>query len=217
MNPDLHSKNNILVIGGGRFGCLALERLAGKVSAVVEPQPSPKLLALAAEQSIQVLRVNGAVALEQALSGQAPPDWVVPALPKHLLVEWLLLCLPQARRLEVPAHAIPPLPNVIPGEGSQYYASLADFLCPDDCPEPAGKCTMTGQTREKPLFSILAEIIVPQMQTAVVRSYQMAPGVGGYKAADLLELRQRLKARGGKWLLATACRCHGVLGAVDLG
>jgi hypothetical protein len=217
MNPDLHSKNNILVIGGGRFGCLALGRLAGKVSAVVEPQPSTKLLALTTEQSIQVLRKNGAAALEQALSSQDPPAWVVPALPKHLLVEWLLLCLPQARRLGIPAQAIPPLPSVIAGEGSQYYASLADFLCPDDCPEPAGKCTVTGQTREKPLFSLLAEITTPEMRTAVVRSYQMAPGVGGYKATDLLELRQRLVAKGGKWLLATACRCHGVLGAVDLG
>ncbi len=213
----MSGKNNILVIGGGRFGCLALERLGSKVSAMVEPEPSPELLSLTAELSIQVLRKDGAQALDEALSGPQPPDWVVPALPRHLLIDWLEMTLPRAERLELEAQTLPALPSVTAGEEAQYYLSLADFLCPDDCPEPAGKCTVTGQEREEPLHDLLAKIRLAGVRTAVVRSYQMAPGVGGYKSSDLLKLRQLISERGGKWLLATSCRCHAVMGALDLG
>ena len=56
----------------------------------------------------------------------------------------------------------------------------------------------------------------PGRTTAVLRSHQLAPGVGGYRAAELLGLRDRLAAQGGDWLLATACRCHGVAGSLGL-
>lgn len=208
---------DVLVVGGGRFGCLALRRLAGRVRGMVEPRPTPALLSLVQEHGIHLLREDGAQALDQALNGPQPPVWVVPALPRHLVVEWLRLALPEARRLDLPPEVLPDLPSVIAGEGGQAYLSLADFLCPEDCPEPPGYCTLTGLPREQPLYQILAGLSAPGLKTAVVRSHQLAPGVGGCQAADLLELRDQMQRRGGRWLLGTACCCHGVLGALEAG
>jgi hypothetical protein len=94
--------------------------------------------------------------------------------------------------------------------------SLADFLCPDNCPEPAENCTVTGRPRGKPLFARLAGIELPGWSVGVIRSHQLTPGVGGCRVADLLALRERIVKSGGRWLVATACRCHGALGALEL-
>ena len=142
------------MVGGGRFGCLALERLGTRVRAVVEPRPTRHLEELASTIGVPVILKQGVAALSQALDSENPPVWVVPALPRHLLLDWLLaeLAAQGAHRLETPAEALPSLPSVIPGVDGQWYLSRADFMCPDDCPEPADKCTVTGQPRGEPLF-----------------------------------------------------------------
>ena len=210
------AKPDVLVIGGGRFGCLAIQRLPGRVATVVEPQPSPELHSLVQKQVIHVLTIGGAQALEQALVGPVLPVWVVPALPRHLLLDWLLLSLPNATLRDLPSGVLPGLPSVIAGEEGLAYLSLADFQCPDDCLEPEGYCTATGLPREEPLYEILAGMTAPGMNTAVLRSHQLAPGVGGFQSAELLALRERIQTQGGRWLLATACSCHGVVSSLEI-
>ena len=101
-----------------------------------------------------------------------------------------------------------------PGREGQVYLSLADFLCPDDCPEPAEICTVTKNPRGRPLHERLAAISADGWSTGVLASRQLAPGVGGLAVDDLLRMKQRVAARGGGWLLGTACKCHGVLQAL---
>lgn len=209
-------RRDVLVIGGGRFGRLAIQRLPGRVAAVVEPRPGPDLLSLIQMYGIRLLISDGAQAMEQVLAGPEPLTWVVPALPRHLLADWLLLTLAGARRVDLPAGLLPHLPSVLATEEGQAYLSLADFRCPDDCPEPEGFCTFTGLAREEPLHQTLAGLSAPGMRTAVLRSHQMAPGVGGYRVDDLLALRERLRDQAGRWLLGTACSCHGVLSALEI-
>ncbi|MCF8031548.1 MAG: hypothetical protein K9K66_01860 [Desulfarculaceae bacterium] len=217
-SPGKPAARDILVIGGGRFGCLALERLENRVSTVAEPEPTPRLRELAQDVGAELWPERGVKALQKALAQERPPVWVVPALPRHLLYDWLLseLARLEARPLDTPRDALPGLPSITPdGEGG-WYLSRADFLCPDDCPEPAGKCTVTGKPRGEPLFADLGRIVLPDRRTAVVRSHQLAPGVGGYRTEDLLSMRKLLASRGGRWLLATACRCHGVINSLEL-
>ena len=90
LEPKNKPSRDILVIGGGRFGRLALERLPGRVATVVEPEPDEGLLALAHAQGVEVVRALGVDFLAPALAGNQPPRWVVPALPRHLLYDWLL-------------------------------------------------------------------------------------------------------------------------------
>ncbi len=210
------SQGQVLVIGGGRFGRLAVERLGPRVCLVVEPDPGPELEALGAP----VLAADGIAAASELLEQPQAPDWVVPALPLHFVGEWLLLCLAdqEPRLLPVPRESLPPAAWVGPGQHQEWYLSLADFLCPDDCPEPARVCTVTGQPRGEPMYQRLASIRLPGFQTVALRSRQLAPGVGGLRREELMALRGRL-AQGGaesRWVIATACRCHGVVQALAL-
>ena len=94
--------------------------------------------------------------------------------------------------------------------------SLADFLCPDDCPEPPKLCTVTGKPRGEPLYQRLGRMNPPGWSVAVLRSRQLAPGVGGCLPPEMLHIKQRIKAQGGTWLVATSCRCHGVVNGLSL-
>lgn len=212
------ARQDILVIGGGRFGRLALERLPGRVATVVEPAPDDGLVALARRQGAELVQASGVDFLAPALAADRPPAWVVPALPRHLLHDWLLRELaPQgARAVEVPQEALPPVASVFQGDEGQLFVSLADFLCPDDCPEPPKLCTVTGKPRGEPLYQRLAGMSLTGRRVAVLRSRQLAPGVGGCLPGELLQIKEQIEAQGGDWLVATSCRCHGVVSGLSL-
>jgi len=207
-------KADVLVVGGGRFGRLAVARLGGRVLAVAEPHPSAQLMAA----GIPVIRRDGAAAAAELIQADRPPAWVVPALPRHFLTDWLKIVLPDFRFKTVafPRAALPPVASLNKGSAGQYYLSLADSICPDDCPEPAGRCTLTGLPRKEPLFKMLAGLKVPGWRTVVLRSHQLAPGVGGIKTAEMKALARAIARKPGRLILATACRCHGVAQGLEL-
>lgn len=208
------SRGRVLVVGGGRFGQKAVTSLGSRVLAVVEPQPSPELLALGAP----VWPLEGVVGLRQALAAPRPPVWVAPCLPRHLLADWLRAELSHLapRTLPLDAAGLADLPQVIAGEQGQLYLSLTDTRCPDNCPEPARICLKTGLPRGVPLHQRLAGLARPGFANAVLVSRQMAPGLGAVAVAEMLFWRDQMARRGGQWLVATACRCHGVLEALTL-
>ena len=70
---------------------------------------------------------------------------------------------------------------------------------------------MSGESREAPLSAALAAVNLPGWSTRVIPSRQLAPGVGGYPPGALLALGRELTGLAGKLLIATACRCHGVV------
>ena len=197
------------VIGGGRFGRLALERMPGKVALVVEPSPEPDPHELGAP----VWRLDGVEATRQMLSSSHPPKYIIPTLPVHLFARWLCQSLPKTRpsTLNIPKDVHSYLQLNTQCINNVLYVSLADFICPDDCPEPANICIVTGKPRGVPLFERMAALAGLGYQVAVARSHQLAPGIGGLAARDLLELRAQVVRSGGDWILATACKCHGAL------
>ncbi len=213
----------IWIIGGGRFGGLAAERLARRKRPpeLVIVDPDADRLAGLKGPGRQCRAADGIEFLAARLGPDpepdAAPDWVVPALPLHLAAEWLRRRLgPDGlRRHSLPGEWTEALPNPFPGESGDLYVSFADFLCPDDCPEPAGFCTATGKPREGNLFDRLAGLDRPEFPVQVVRSHQLAPGVGGLRPDRLLRLLRRVSKTPGLQAVATACRCHGVVTALE--
>lgn len=209
--------NQVLVLGGGRFGRLAVKRLGSRVALVVEPHPTPELRSL----GVEILASDGVAAAKNILDSPRSPAWLVPALPLHFLRRWLFLCLsdhnPQLH--EIPRQALPQVAMLHAGHDKEWYLSMADFVCPDDCPEPAGLCTHTGQPRKGQMFEMLAKVRLPDFETRVLRSHQLAPGVGALARQELLDLREEIRGRGpgSSWVIGTACRCHGVVQAMHLG
>jgi hypothetical protein len=75
-------------------------------------------------------------------------------------------------------------------------------------------CSVTGEGRKANLFELIQKIEVPGYQTLVVRSHQLALGVGGYQLSTLWRLLEAARSSDKNILVATACRCHGVINAL---
>lgn len=202
-----------VIIGGGYFGRLAIERLRSRVKMVVDiRQPED-----CDSSSVPWVIADGVRTLDPLLAQNPDLQWIVPAIPIHLLKEWLTHTLANHYSSEppLPQEALPLVPMIFAGRASQYYLSLAEFQCPDDCPEPANLCTSTGKPRGEDLHKRLAAVKLPGWKTCVLRSRQLAPGVGGLPRQELFTIRERIRREGGRWLLATSCRCHAVVDGVE--
>ena len=102
------------------------------------------------------------------------------------------------------------IPGTRRGPQGELYVSRARHLCPDDCAEPE-VCPVTGEPRDPPLHQELASLRLTGYEIRVIPSRQLAPGVGGYPPGRLLDLARGMGALKGNVLIATACRCHGVI------
>ena len=209
----------VWVLGAGRFGIRALERLsAGRPATrftVVDPDEAS--LARCEGPGRRLILAEGVAYLAGNLRPGEGPDWIVPALPLHLAAEWCLRLLGPGKlqRADVSDAARAFLPHPIWGARGDVYVSQADFLCPDDCPEPRDLCTVTQKPRPRNLFELLAEAPLPGISGVhVLRSRQLGPGAGGYRPRALFSLLDQVRRAGGDPAIATACRCHGVLTAV---
>jgi len=147
-------------------------------------------------------------------------SWVIPALPKHLLFDFILTNI--QGQLEAEQAPVPELGLGLPFEfktdTGTLYLSYADFTCPPDCSEPEEYCTVTGLPREKPLYQLLESIDAEPFISYVLRSTQLAPGLGGFKPEDALAFKNQLEDAGpGKFLVSTSCSCHAVMDGLYIG
>lgn len=212
--PEPYPPKAIWILGAGRFGRLAAERLQkrhpGSDFLVVDSREE-KLVRL---RNDLTLSTRAEDALSFLLSSEFPDDvWIIPAVPVHVAFQWILREL--QKRGHASSHPVPDtvdavVPNPLRRRGT-VYASYATFICPDACSEPEEICTHTGGPRRGNLFEHLGRISPPEFRTVVVRSWQLAPGVGGYPGWKLREALEKIAARPGNYLVATACRCHGVI------
>jgi hypothetical protein len=211
------SRQTIWILGGGRFGHLAAQRLGPKalVAAiyVVEKQPQ----ALSAFHDLDRIETIGADAIQfidQHLMTINAGDWIVPAVPLHVAHNWVTRTLMRSGTvtpLDNYWRLRSQLFNPMQGLDGAIYTSIADFRCPDDCAEPFGYCTITGKPRPAVMHRHLKNLSLPGIATRVIRSQQLAPGVGGYQVQALLDTLAWVKQQTSPMLLATACQCHAVL------
>ena len=149
-----------------------------------------------------------------------PESIIIPAVPFHLAFEWLMAMIQkdhQIHRFDIPPEIILKLPHPSQSSNNETICSYADFICPEDCIEPERVCTITGEPRGTPLFELIARIRSEGFQTRVIRSRQIGPGIGGYPVREIWDLKERIvQGKVGKWLIGTACRCHGILSAFKI-
>jgi len=206
----------IIIVGAGHFGqrAAALLNSAPCASLWIVDRDAKKLKTMG---NIGAKRIaeDGVRFLAKHFSHLAPSTFIIPAVPVHLAFEWLRTYKSRPRAIEqlpVPKAFALRLPHTWDGSEGSLLASYADFRCPEDCPEPTNRCTVTGKKRETPLYRLLAEVEIRGFGVHVIRSRQLAPGVGGYRVKDLKELLGKiLEGSKRKWLVATACKCHGVV------
>jgi hypothetical protein len=208
-----------LIIGCGYFGSRAARQLLRikshpKIIAVDKNREAVKKLS---HLPIETIVDDGLSYLNLFLSEGRTGHYIIPSVPFHLAFEFILLRLKPfgARRAKVPS--LSGLPNPEIGKTGDLYTSLADFLCPEDCPEPSRYCTVTRRKREKPLYDILRDLKGP-FESKVIISQQLSLGVGGFQPKELLALLEDVKQRkrsGKLFLISTASRCHAVTSALS--
>lgn len=210
-----------IVIGAGHFGKRAVEILSSRYSSAlwVVDRDEQALTTLDCSRLGCILN-EGVPFLVTHFHLLRDVNIVVPAVPLHLAFEWLKAYPDKEfviRPLPVPEKMKNLMPHSWDGRDGSLLVSYADFRCPDDCPEPAHECTVTGKRRGKPMHELLESLPVEGFRVHVIESRQLAPGVGGYCVGDLKTLLKRIESGGeAKWLVGTACRCHGVVSAMEV-
>jgi len=205
----------IWIIGIGQFGLLAAEKLP-KIHnrhhfVLVDPDRENLLRGEGPNRTLEPM--DGVSFLNQRLHTSKAPDWIIPALPIHLAAEWCLLRrgLKGLERIAIPPEIDRLVPNPVRDPSGNLYISHADFICPDDCAEPADICTVTQKRRNTNMFELLGRIRITKFRSLVVRSYQLCPGIGGYRPRQLFDLLKQVEKNEEDFLVSTACRCHGVM------
>ena len=209
----------IWIIGVGQFGFIAFQILSQSSldRNFVLVDPVAKNLRRCKGPTARLEISDGIEFLDKYLEKGRQPDWIIPALPVHLAAEWLLLNLgPQKlRRVSLPPELAKSVPNPCHGTEGNLYVSHADFRCPRDCDEPRDTCTITGQQRKQNMYDFLGNLQLQPFKPLNIRSHQLGPGIGGYRAEQLLELKKTVEQVTGPVLLSTACRCHGVITGLE--
>ena len=209
----------IWIIGVGRFGQLAFERLSesGKKQRFVLVDPLEENLLHCKGPTTKHVVSDGIKYIEKHLKNFHKPDWIIPALPIHLAAEWFLLHLGPSRlgRIDLPTQLDLLVPNPIRGPEGNLYVSHADFRCPEDCDEPRDICTITRKTRKRNMHELLGDLDVDPFTALCMQSHQLGPGIGGYRSEQLIKFMEKVDQTRGAILLSTACRCHGVITGLD--
>jgi hypothetical protein len=206
-----------LILGAGKFGRLSLRRLTARDPEarflVIDRQESALAEARTSKNERAEMRAGEAVTYLATHLGPEPPwDWLIPMVPVHVAYGWLLagpLAGEDWEPAEVPRDLEDLAALAVRGSARELYLSQARHRCPDDCDEPRA-CPVTGEEHQ-PLFTKLTEASCPELPILVVASRQLAPGVGGFAPQRLLELAAKVAEAPGPLLIATACRCHGVV------
>ncbi|MBN1278077.1 MAG: hypothetical protein JXA35_11365 [Deltaproteobacteria bacterium] len=213
------SEDAVFIIGSGHFGSRAARLLNQKSEErifVVDLDKSS--LSQVEELPVRRIVYDGVLFLIQNFSLLKFSSLIVPAVPVHLVFEWLRGYLEtslEVKRISLPQEIKPFLPFTWPANDGSLLVSFADFMCPDDCSEPE-YCTVTGERRDTPLYDLISGLELPGFNIHVIRSKQLAAGLGGYRVSEMAEAAEMVaKNVEGKWLIGTACRCHGILTAFE--
>jgi hypothetical protein len=213
--------NNLWIIGGGKFGLRAAKSLSEKhaLNSLTIVEKDKTVCRQLDRLGFEAVCTDGIQYLERNLTDAQYPDWIVPAIPLHVAYEWIRIKLSKThtvQKIAAPNDLVRTLPHPIKAGTGQLFISIADFKCPEDCPEPDEICTYTGEPRLMILHEFLRSIQRKDIKTVVIRSHQLAPGVGGYRPAALFEALNQTQASPLPVLLCTACKCHGVMDAFIL-
>jgi hypothetical protein len=211
----------IWILGAGKFGRIAAEALGRKIEnadiTIIEKDKKACHRLSGVEHA--VICADAIDFVTENLKTRDEPDWIIPVIPVHVAFEWIKARLRADHRIEtltLPDSLEKVLPNACRGNTGRLYISHADFRCPANCPQPPNRCTHTGKTRPTYLYKTLELLTCPQFTSVVVRSWQLCPGVGGYKPLDLFQALDSVRASRKPVLLSTACGCHGVLDVFEI-
>jgi hypothetical protein len=219
LNPS--TEKSFWIIGGGRFGRQAAEVLRRRHASadILVIEKLPQRCRELADQGFRTVCSEGVGYLRRHLKASDRGRWIVPSAPVHVAFEWLRAMFSESDGVEVlpvPDEISSRLPNVVHGRAGEVFASNADFICPPDCTEAGWICTATGRRRPRSMYAFIRRLQLPGVKILVIRSFQLAAGVGALRPKDLFAALDESRSGNIPLLLATSCRCHAVLSLFNI-
>ncbi len=141
------------------------------------------------------------------------PELVFPTAPIHLaaaivkenynMTEW-------NEGINCVLSGLPTKIIVSVGKGSVVVSYNRDNTCIENCNAP-DICPVTKIKKPAPMYEIVRFAIIPD--GFLIKSDYLKPGLGAIKGEKILELIEIVRSKK-NIVVATACRCHGVITAL---
>jgi hypothetical protein len=206
-----------LVIGGGKYGCHAIEYLQQQKKQFLVVDTDPDCLAVKrfklkiSESPTSEGFVDGGLSKVLELIGELKPEYVFPTAPVHIAADLVKIKFDLVPWSKAITAILPKLPEVVVLHvgGERLVVSFnKGHDCVDKCSMPE-VCPSSG-IRKPCTMTTLMRFASPS--AFILVSYSMAPGIGALKGSELVELFNWAKTKE-KFVVATACDCHGVFSA----
>jgi len=208
-----------IIIGGGKYGCYAIEYLQQQHKSFVVVDTDPNCLAAKRFKlkTSEHIAPNGELffhgELPQALEliEKLKPEYVFPTAPVHIAADLAKIKFNLAPWSEAINTILPKLPAVVvlyAGRGKLIVSFNRDHDCIEKCAMPP-VCPSSG-IKKPCAMTALMRFASPE--AFILISYSMAPGMGALKGSELIDFFNWAKTKE-KFVVATACDCHGVFNA----
>jgi len=204
-----------IIVGGGKYGCAAVEYLRKKSRGFVLVDKDPNCLAVkrfGLKPSAQIgtegeYFLQGEIATVLELIDALKPEYVFPTAPIHIAAELAKIKFDLAPWAEAVNNILPKLPSAVvlwAGNGNLVVSYNRDKQCVEKCVSPE-VCPST-RIRKPCTMDRLMKFACPE--GFILVSHQLAPGMGALKGSELLEFFGWAEKKE-RFVIATACSCHG--------
>jgi hypothetical protein len=208
-----------IIVGGGKYGCHAIELLRSKNRGftVIDVDPNcqaVKRFQLKTSQNLSTEGENfvqGDLAKALYLIDALKPEYVFPTAPVHIAADMARIKFTLTPWLESIDCILPKLPQAIVlhvGHGNIILSFNRDNHCQENCSMP--ETCPTSHVKKPCTMTRLMEFACPQ--AFILLSHSMAPGMGALKGNELAEFFTWAAAKK-EFVVGTACDCHGVFSA----
>jgi len=208
-----------IIIGGGKYGCYAIEYLRQKKRSFVVVDTDPNCLAtnrFKLKTSEHIVPkgeffIHGELPKALELIEKLKPDYVFPTVPVHIAADLAKVKFKLTPWSEAINVILPKLPQVVvlyAGKGKLIVSFNRDHDCIDKCTMP--QVCPSSQIKKPCTMTELMRFASPE--AFILISYSMAPGMGALKGSELLDFFNWARKKE-KFIVATVCDCHGVLNA----
>lgn len=209
-----------IIVGGGKYGCEAVEYLRKKRRGFVLVDKDLNCLAarrFGLKPSAQIgtegeYFIHGGIATVLELIERLKPEYVFPTAPIHIAAELAkskFEFAPWDEVINCILVNLPPSVVLRGGRGNLIVSYNRDKTCIEKCEAPE-VCPSTHKRRPCTMDKLM-KLAYPE--SMILISYQMAPGIGALKGSELLEFFTQAEKKD-KVVVATACNCHGFFTAL---
>jgi hypothetical protein len=208
-----------IIIGGGKYGCHAIELLRQKHESFIVVDPDPNC------QAVQRFNLTNGKNLSEGgehfvlgdlrkaveLIDVLKPEFVFPTAPVHIAADMAKIKFKLIPWVEATNGILPKLPPhvvLLAGKGKIIVSYNRDHECQELCSMP--EICPTSKTRKPCTMTKLMRYASPD--AFILVSHSMAPGMGALKGSELAEFFSWSENKK-EFVVGTACDCHGVFSA----